>query len=107
MTNYETPPEVKEYFDKGRRTITKVVANDDYTLTLTFDNGEVRLYDMKDLIHKGVFKILEDKNKFKEVYLDDMGAVSWDKDSSVDSNVVWDNKIDMCPDSCYIYSKPL
>lgn len=107
MTNYEMPPEVKEYFDNGCRTITKVVANDDYTLTLTFDNGEVRLYDMKDLIHKGVFKILEDKSKFKEVYLDDMGAVSWDKDSSVDSNVVWDNKIDMCPDSCYIYSKPL
>lgn len=107
MTNYEIPPEVKEYFDNGCRTITKVVANDDYTLTLTFDNGEVRLYDMKDLIHKGVFKILEDKSKFKEVYLDDMGAVSWDKDSSVDSNVVWDNKIDMCPDSCYIYSKPL
>ena len=107
MTNYEMPPEVKEYFDNGCRTITKVVANDDYTLTLTFDNGEVRLYDMKDLIHKGVFRILEDKSKFKEVYLDDMGAVSWDKDSSVDSNVVWDNKIDMCPDSCYIYSKPL
>ena len=32
-----------EYFSKGRRTIVSVVANDDYTLTLGFDNGEKRL----------------------------------------------------------------
>lgn len=39
-----------EYFSKGRRTIVSVVANDDYTLTLGFDNGEKRLYDVAPLI---------------------------------------------------------
>jgi hypothetical protein len=31
------PKEVKNYFNKGRRKINKVIANDDYTLTITFD----------------------------------------------------------------------
>ena len=107
MKNYEMPPEVKEYFSKGRRKIKDVKANDDYTQTITFDNGEVRLYDMSSIVNKGVFKILKDKNKFKEVYLDSSGVISWDRDNSVDSNLVWNNKLDICPDSCYIYSKPI
>lgn len=107
MKNYEMPPEVKEYLKNGCRTITKVVANDNYTLTLTFDNGEVRIYDMSELVHKGVFRVLENIDKFKEVYLDESGVVSWDRDSSVDSKKVWNNKLDICPDKCYIYSKPV
>ena len=31
-----------EYFASGRRKIIGVVSNDDYTLILTFDNGETR-----------------------------------------------------------------
>ena len=31
-----------EYFASGRKRITAVKANDDYTLTLTFDDGEKR-----------------------------------------------------------------
>lgn len=42
----EVPKAVKEYFKKGSRTIKKVIVNDDYTLTVHFDNGEIKLYDM-------------------------------------------------------------
>ncbi len=42
---------------------------------------------------------------FRRVYIDDCGCVAWDKDPTVDSNVVWNNKIDLCPDSCYLDSK--
>jgi hypothetical protein len=38
--------EVNNYFDKGRRQINKVIANDDYSLTITFDNGEVKIYNL-------------------------------------------------------------
>lgn len=107
MTNYEIPNKVTNYFKKGRRKIKNVRANNDYTLTITFDNDEVRLYDMTDTINQGVFKILQDKDKFNQVYLDDSGVISWDKDSSIDSNIVWTNKLDICTDTCYIYSKPL
>lgn len=107
MTNYEIHNEVTSYFKKGRRKIKNVRANNNYTLTITFDNDEVRLYDMTDTINQGVFKILQDKDKFNQVYLDDSGVISWDKDSSIDSNIVWTNKLDICTDTCYIYSKPL
>ena len=51
-----------------RLKIINVVPNDDYTLLLKFSNGEVRTCDMKDSLF-GVFEILKDVNKFKEVFI--------------------------------------
>ncbi len=75
-------------------------------MLLTFDNGEKRLYDMKPFIKEGtVFKMLGDLNVFKRVYLDENGAVPWDKDPDNDSRKVdWNNKIDICPDTSYMDS---
>lgn len=89
--------------------IIKVVPNDDYTLILFFENGEVRLYDLSSSIMKegSLFERFLDLNKFRQVYLDEVGAVSWDIDPNVDSRIVWENKIDLCPDSCYWDSVPL
>ena len=66
-------------------------------------DGEKRLYDVKPL--DGVFAALKPMEVFKRVYIDDCGCVAWDKNPNIDSNVVWDNKIDLCPDSCYLDSK--
>ncbi len=97
-----------EYYASGRRKIAAVVPHDDFTLTLIFDDGERRLYDMKPFLKDGtVFKPLKDKTVFSRVYLDENGAVSWDKDPSVDSRKVWSNKIDLCPDTCYMDSVAL
>lgn len=97
-----------EYFSNGRRTIVSVVANDDYTLTLGFDNGEKRLYDVAPIIEQGtVLEILNDLNTFKRVYLDEDHCVAWDIDPNVDSNIVWNNKIDLSPDDCYVDSIPI
>lgn len=101
----ELEPKVKEYFEGGGRDIVSVKANEDYTLLLTFDNGEKRIYDLKPL--EGVFKCLKPMSVFKRVYIDDCGCVAWDKDPNVDSEKVWDNKIDLCPDSCYLDSVPV
>ena len=30
-----------------------------------------------------------------------------DIDPNVDSDVVWNNKVDLCPDSCYVDSVPI
>lgn len=99
---------IAKYFAEGTRTIVKVVANNDYTLTLTFDNGEVRIYDAKHLFtENSVFNKIKNRHDFKRVYLDDSHCVSWDIDPNVDSNVVWNNKLDLCPDSCYVDSVPL
>lgn len=97
-----------EYFANGRRTIVDVVPNDDYTLLLRFDNGERRLYDVAPLLEAGtVFAPLADLDIFRRVYLDDAHCVSWDIDPNVDSNIVWNNKIDLCPDGCYVDSRPV
>lgn len=44
---------------------------------------------------------------FSRVYLDADGSVAWDIDPTVDSEVVWSNKVDLCPDGCYIDSVPM
>ena len=97
-----------EYFTAGRRYITDVSANDDYTLLLTFDNGEKRIYDMAPLLLPGtVFAPFLDISNFRRVYLDEFHSVSWDIDPTIDSNVVWSNKVDLCPDTCYVDSVPV
>lgn len=101
-------PKMAAYFASGRRTITEVSPNRDFSLTLTFDNGEQRILEVAPLLREGtVFAPLRDWNHFSRVYLDEDHAVSWDIDPKVDSKVVWSNKVDLCPDSCYVDSVPV
>ncbi len=96
------------YFAGGRKRITHVLANDDWTLTLTFDDSEKRILDAKDFLVKGsVFEPICDLASFKRVYLDEDAAVSWDIDPLIDSRKVWSNKLDLSPDCCYLDSKPI
>ena len=92
-----------EYFASGRKRITKVVPRNDFTLVLSFDNGEIRLYDARPLLQAGtVFAPFREWNNFRRVYLDEDHSVCWDIEPNVDSNEVWNNKVDLCPDSCYV-----
>ena len=45
-----------------------VKPNPDYTLTLTFINGEVKVFDVKPYLEKGTFRELRDKSLFEEKY---------------------------------------
>ena len=95
-----------EYYAGGRKRLTGVKANPDYTLTLTYEEREERIYDCKPLLEKGgVFVHLRDYKNFDRVFID-YGAVCWDIDPGVNSNEVWSNRIELCPDSCYIDSIP-
>ena len=97
-----------EYFASGRKTIVDVVPNNDFTLTLSFDNGEKRIFDVAPLIEKGtVFETFSDLENFKQVYIDEEHCVAWDINHEIDSNEVWNNKVDLCPDACYIDSIPV
>lgn len=100
--------ETAEYFASGRKRIMSVTPNDDFSLTLHFDNGEVRRLDCKPMLEVGsMFAPFREISNFRRVYLDDCHCVSWDIDPNVDSNVVWENKVDLCPDSCYMASVPV
>ena len=95
-----------EYYAGGRKRLTGAKANPDFTLTLTYEEREERIYDCKPLLDKGgVFVHLRKYVNFARVFIE-YGAVCWDIDPNVDSNEVWNNRIDLCPDSCYIDSMP-
>lgn len=96
---------VREYLKDPKRII-KVIPNNDYTLTVLFNNNETRIYDMSNELF-GVFEILKNLDKFKEVFIDESGNIAWDRDSTIDSTIVWNNRIDTCKDSIYIDSKPI
>ena len=97
-----------EYFANRKKRILSVVPNDDFTLTLGFDNGEKRLFDVRPLLRKGtVFEPFSELENFRRVYVDEQHTVSWDIDPNIDSRVVWNNKVDLCPDTCYIESRPI
>lgn len=92
----------KKYFESPRK-LMKVETDDEFNLHLTFDNGEVRIYNMKDDLD-GVFSVLQDKKKFQSVFIDEFGNVAWDIDDSVDSKKQWGNRIDICKDALYMDS---
>lgn len=100
-------PKMAEYFAAGRRQIIKVVPRQDFTLLLNFDNGETRLYDARPLLQPNtVFEPFMKWENFRRVYLDEEHSICWDIDPNVDSHIVWNNKVDLCPDSCYVDSIP-
>ena len=96
-----------EYFAQGRRRAANVAANDDFTLVIEFDNGGIRLYDAAPLLQPGtVFAPLMRLENFRRVYIDDCHCIAWDIDPDADSSVVWNNKVDISPDACYVDSIP-
>ncbi len=105
MADIKMPEKVTEYLKSGVKKIVKVIPGEDYSLKVFFDNGEIRMYDMKDMLF-GVFEILKDEKKFREVFIDGSGNIAWDKDKNVDSNIEWNNRIDLCKDSVYMDSVP-
>ena len=100
-------PRMAAYFASGRHRAVSVIANHDFTVTVSFDDGACRLYDMKPSLREGtVFASFTSWDNFSRVYVDESGAVCWDIDPTVDSNVVWNNKIDISPDTMYVYGTP-
>lgn len=59
------------YFD-----VASVVANNDFTLSLVFEDGKSGIYDMKPLIGKGPWEHLASLSFFKTVSID-CGTAVW------------------------------
>ena len=72
--------------------VKKVIPNEDYTLSITFDNGETKVFDMKKLLELGVFQELKNIEYFKEV-------------KPIYGSIAWPHGQDVCPDTLYEESK--
>ena len=72
------------------------------------DNGEKRVFDVTPLLKEGtVFETFLNLEDFKRVYIDDTNCVAWDINPEIDSQIVWNNKVDISSDSCYVDSVPV
>ena len=77
-----------------RPTAVAVKAGKDYTLRVTFDNGEVRQFDVKPYIKGEWYSELKDEKYFRTVFANGY-------------TVEWANGQDLCPDELYVGSTPM
>lgn len=77
--------------------IAKVIPQEDFTLILLFESGELRILDMTPFISgEGIWGQLRDWDLFSKVQVqEDFGGL------------VWTDELDYCPDSAYMDSEPL
>jgi hypothetical protein len=71
--------------------IKDVKAIKEYELLLTFDNGEIKSFDVTPYLENGVFCELKESNVFYSVR-PFLGSIQWS------------NGLDLCPDTLYLDS---
>ena len=72
--------------------VKEVKPNDDFTLTITFENGEVKAFDVKPYMNTGMFTELKNQSVFYSV-------------KPFFGSIQWGNGLDLCPDTLYLNSK--
>lgn len=68
--------------------VTQAIPQPDFSLQLTFSNGELRRFDVQPYLGKGIFEKLKDITLFSRVRV-------------VGGTVRWPDRIDLCPDTLY------
>jgi hypothetical protein len=74
--------------------VVRVVPRENYQLEIEFSTGEVRLFDVRPYLDKGVFSQLKDRALFAQAY------VAFD-------TVCWPNDLDIAPETLYVKSVPV
>jgi len=74
--------------------VKNVKPQDDYTLRLTFTNGEVKIFDVKPYLSKGIFRELREESSFNSVR-PFLGSIQWKGGQ------------DLCPDTLYELGEPV
>ncbi len=72
--------------------IKNVRPNEDYTLSIIFDNDEEKIFDVKPYLDQGIFVQLKDRRIFNSV-------------KPFLGSIQWMNGLDFCPDTLYLESK--
>lgn len=74
--------------------VVSVMPDEDYTVILTFTNGEVKRFDVKPYLDRGIFRELRDVSVFNSV-------------RPVLGSIQWQGGQDFCPDTLYLDSVSL
>lgn len=70
--------------------ISNVMVLPGYQMKLEFDDGVSGIVDLSESVGKGVFALWRDPLAFDRVRIGSSGEL------------VWDNRIDLCPDALYL-----
>jgi hypothetical protein len=70
--------------------VREVTAVENHTLTITFDNGEQGILDMKPILNFGVFKKIREDDAFRQVRV-------------VFDTIEWECGVDLDPE--YVYAR--
>lgn len=73
--------------------VQSVRPNPDYTLTIEFANGELKVFDVRPYLETGIFRELKDLRVFNSV-------------RAVLGSVQWPGGQDFCPDTLYLDGIP-
>lgn len=74
--------------------VVRVIPKKNYHLELEFDTGEVRLFDVRPYLDKGVFRQLKEPTLFERAF------VAFD-------TVCWPGNLDIAPETLYCLSTPV
>ena len=69
--------------------VINVKPGQDFTLMVTFNNGEQKSFDVKPYLGIGIFKKLKDEGMFNSV-------------KPFLGSIQWANGLDFCPDTLYL-----
>lgn len=72
--------------------VINVKPEQNFSLLLTFGNGEVKRFDVKPYLEIGIFSELKDIGVFNSV-------------KPFLGSIQWSNGVDLCPDTLYLESK--
>ncbi len=68
--------------------VSSVIIHKNYTLIITFDNGEVKIFDMKPYLKYEVFEELKNIEKFKKIHID-FGTVCWENGEGLSNDTFY------------------
>jgi len=74
--------------------VKNVKAQKDYTLIITFENGEQRIYNAQPLLKEQMYEALKNPAFFLKAKVDC-------------GTVIWNDEIDIAPEHLYECSKPI
>ena len=60
----------------------------DYIISIKFDDGVNGIIELNDLVQKGIFKVLQDKNQFAKVYTNGY-SIAWSNELEIDATTIY------------------
>jgi hypothetical protein len=60
----------------------------DYIISIKFDDGVSGTIQLNDLVDKGIFKVLQDKNQFAKIYTNGY-SIAWSNELEIDATTIY------------------